>query len=306
MKLIINVYPSITAPAGYKGRERLQTKLVKYYTARHDLEPDVAMMTKARAATYRDNGLSDTDIGHLELALLHVATTNAVPTLFWNFTFITSDAALLAKIRAELLTIISISGAKEKREAVIDITKFEANCPLLVSSYRETIRLANAQLGSRRAMADTTISDGTNSYLLRKGCDVQMPAGVPHLASKIWGPTAASFDATRFLKPEDRGLKSTKEKDDDKEQKKAYFPFGGGKHLCPGRNFAFAEILGMIAILSLGFEVRGTDGNVLKVPVMERPRLGEGVAKPRGEGLKLGAKIVRRQGWEDIAWKFTS
>jgi len=57
-----------------------------------------------------------------------------------------------------------------------------------------------------------------------------------------------------------------KEKVDDELRKAGYIPFGGGKHLCPGRNIAFAEILGTLAALLLGFEVRGTDGGLIQVP----------------------------------------
>jgi hypothetical protein len=35
-------------------------------------------------------------------------------------------------------------------------------------------------------------------------------------------------------------------KEVDREQKRAYSPFGGGRHLFPERNFAFAEILGTV------------------------------------------------------------
>lgn len=97
--------------------------------------------------------------------------------------------------------MISIAASKDgKREVTIDITKFDSHAPVLVSSYRETIRLVNSQVGTRRAIADTVISDGKKSYLLRKGSDVQMPSGVPQTSTTIWGPNASDFDARRFFK----------------------------------------------------------------------------------------------------------
>lgn len=258
---------------------------------------------QARAAFYRQYKISADDIGKLELALLHVSTANAIPTLFWLITFIASDPALVASLREELPSVITVSESKDgKREAHVDITKFDPHCPLLVSCYREVVRLVNSQLGTRRVMADTTISDGKSTYLLRKGWDVNMPSGVSHLSTGSWGPNAASFDARRFMKLDAKGTMSEKAK----EEKRAYIPFGGGKHLCPGRNFAFAEILGFVAALLMGFDVKAKDGGLIEVPEIRRAKLGEAVSKPFGKGLAMGANITRRQGWEDVVWQFTT
>jgi cytochrome P450 len=304
--LLLNIYPSITFPKAYQARTKLQDALIKFYWAKHDLEPEVSQMTKVRAAILRKQNISDTDIGKFELSLLHVATANAIPTLFWHLCFIESDAVVTATLRQELASLVTLANLTSgRREAVIDITKFDTHCPVLVSSYRETIRLANGNVGSRRVMEDTVISDGKKEYLLRAGCDLMMPACVPHLSKTAWGPDSASFDAKRFLTPEDRGDTSAQARAGDRERKKSYFPFGGGKHLCPGRNFAFTEILGAVAVLVMGFDVKGGDGGLIKVPVLGGSRIGEGIAKPTGSGLLMGAKITRREGWEDVTWKFT-
>ena len=88
--------------------------------------------------------------------------------------------------------------------------------------------------------------------------------------------------------------------------KKAYFPFSGGKHLCPGMHFAFTEILGTISPLVLGFDIVGTDGELLKVPKIARSTMAEAVTKPEGKGLELGAKFTKRKGWEDVVWRFAA
>ena len=147
--ILVNVFRQITAASAYNARERLQKALVKYYSAKHDFEPDVARMTKVRAANWRNHGSKEEHFGRDELALLHVATANAIPTLFWNMVFVASDPSVTEDIRKELVTIITDGARREdgKREVLIDISKFEDSCPVFVSSYRETIRLANAQYG---------------------------------------------------------------------------------------------------------------------------------------------------------------
>jgi len=299
-------FASTLASKPYNGRAAVQSALMKYYSAKHDLEPDVARLTKVRAGVCRDYGFTDQEIGQMELALLQVATSNAIPTAFWTLTSILSSATLTASIREELKSVAKISSLPDsaKREISINISQFAAHCPLLVSSYHEATRLANSQVVTRRVMADTTISDGKSTYLLRKGADVQMPAGVNHLSSANWGTNASDFDARRFLQPEAKGLMNEKAKEEFKTQKRAFYPFGGGKHLCPGRNFAFAENLGTIAILVLGFDILGSDGGLLKVPKIGRANLAEAVVKPDADGSKIGAKFTRRKGWEEVVWKF--
>jgi cytochrome P450 len=295
-------FASTLAPKPYNGRAAVQSALMKYYSARHDLEPDVSRLAKVRAAVCREYGFTDLEIGKMEVALLQVATSNAIPTSFWTLIFIASSPSLVASIRQELMYIFKV--ISPKKELSLNISCFSSHCPLLVSTYQEATRLANSQVVTRRVMADTTISDGKSSYLLKKGADVQMPAGVNHMASTNWGTNASDFDARRFLQREEKASMNDKEKEEFKTQKRSFFPFGGGKHLCPGRSFAFAEILGTIAILVLGFDITGSDGELLKVPKIGRASLAEAIVKPGADGLKIGAKFTRRKGWENVVWSF--
>jgi len=36
---------------------------------------------------------------------------------------------------------------------------------------------------------------------------------------------------------------------------------------------------------------------------MRRSKAGEAVARPAEETMSMGAKIKRREGWEDVLWK---
>jgi hypothetical protein len=300
-------FPSFFASKAFKGRAALQAAFIKYYSAGYHLESDTAEITKARANLVERSGVPRTAIGKFEISLLHVATINAIPTLFWHLMFIASDPALLSEIREELLSITTVSPSRNgHREIKIDITKFEDSCQLFASSYHEAIRFVNGQLVTRRVMADTTISDGKNTYLLREGTDIQIPAGVSHTDSVSWGPNVSSFDPRRFMKLDEKKILSGKEKADEREQKRAYFPFGGGKHLCPGRNFAFAEILGTIAMLLLGFELRTKDGGSIQRQPTPRARLGTAIPLPSAQTVAMGARLTRRKGWEDAVFKFVT
>ena len=59
-----------------------------------------------------------------------------------------------------------------------------------------------------------------------------------------------------------------------------------------------------MAVLLLGFDVRGLNDKMLQIPEIRNVKSGEAVAKPFGNGLKMGALITRKAGLEDVIWKF--
>ena len=155
-------------------------------------------------------------------------------------------------------------------------------------------------------MADTTLSDGKGrTYLLKEGTDLIMPSKPLHLLEPVWGgpeaPPATEFWADRFMQHE----KATPE---SKARRASYLPFGGGRHLCPGRNFAFAENLGFMVSFLLSFEVEPLDGNwaAFKVPEATQCPFTNTVQKPVRNGDDFGMKLRRRVEWEGVKWKYTS
>ncbi|KAK3344102.1 hypothetical protein B0T25DRAFT_584926 [Lasiosphaeria hispida] len=132
--------------------------------------------------------------------------------------------------------------------------------------HRENPRHISAQVVMRRVIADTVVSDGAEtSYLPQAGADVHM-AG------------------------------STKDGDDEvrKMRRTGYIPFGGGKHLCPGRNFAFAEIVGLTVALVAGYEIRDEDGEVPALPGAAKVEPAHGIRVSEREGA--GTAVTQRAG----------
>lgn len=298
--------PWLTAHRAYKNRARVQHALCAYFRAGHHAEDDVSALVKARARVGFKWGLPIDDVAVSEVGTLFAGTSNASPTLFWMFCFIWSDATLVEDLRTELSAIL------EKRSDtgyVIDIRKFPQHCPLLVSAYQETMRLTSVHTGNRFVHSDTVLKydgegpdgKGARSYLLQKGYMLNMPSSIGHNAQEIWGPTAGLFDPRRFIK---QGEDITKEQ--EKLQKKVYFPFGGGRHLCPGRHFVFAEALGTVAALVLGYDITGEDGERLKMPLMRSQRVNDGTRKPVEENGNLKIRIKRKAGLEMVQWKFVA
>lgn len=271
-------------------------------TREHKIE--LPELTRRRVEVIRSHGITDPmEVARVELALLHGATVNTAPSLFWTVAHVFAHPELVVAIRNEALPLVKLAPASRdsgEREAHFPIKLLDSACPLLLSSYREVTRLVNKAMSTRQVMEDTLLTDAQGrEYLVRAGNTVVMPA-TGHSAAHVWGPDAREFNPRRFL---DWSEKSAR------ERHASYMPFGGGKHLCPGRNLAKAEILGLVVALALSFDVEdaaASPGQPIRVPEIEPARLGQGVGKPVGlqRGKKLAVRLISRQGWENIKWKF--
>jgi cytochrome P450 len=299
--MMINVAPRITAPKAFQGRALMQKALTEYLASQCDAGGDVPKFTRDRMELEREFGMTPSEMAGLEVAVIHGAISNTIPTAYWMLVYVFSNPDLVAKLRAEAETVTeetSRSGPGQGRKEVsIDIARLEQSCPLLFSTLRETQRVISNAVLNRKVMADTTISDGKNSYLLKQGTDLQISHGVTHNMESVWGSNVREFDSERFLevaKPED-GLAV---------QPGAYTPFGAGKHICPGRFFASGEILGFMVPLLLGFEFIDQKGGAIRVPDATVPWITTPIAKPVA-GSNLGARLERRVGWENVVWNIS-
>lgn len=293
-------WPSITARKAVRARNRVQAELGKYYTAHDDQGPDASGLARLRGKTLRQYGWVDNILGQAELGLLQAAAGNSSIFSYWFGIFIFSRPELAEELRNEALAIIK---GQPDGEVTVPIEDVVAHCPLLSSCYRETLRLVGKSISARKVMEDTTITDGNGrAYLLTKGTDVQLSVGVAQSDAEIWGADVKEFKPTRFL-----DVNKADEK--NKLRKTSFNPFGGGKHLCPGRNFAFAETAGYVITLLLGYEVQplaGGDWATAKLPAMDKVGLASGVCKPKNDGKGFGVRISRRPGWESTTWAYTS
>ncbi|KAH7185014.1 cytochrome P450 [Fusarium flagelliforme] len=295
---LLSLFPSITMPKAYKARSTLQAVTCKWYSEDHDVtDPSVSSLVRNRAGALRKAGLTGSEIGKIEVILPNVATLNAVPTMYWLLLYILDRPELLTRIRAEAEAAAVVVHDNGRKIITFDIAEFDTKLPLLVSCYRETMRLVNQSVSIRRILEDINVTTPEGTYLLKKGTDMQLPAGVAHYEESVWGLDANAFDPERFLPS------SKRTSDEERRRKAAYIPFGGGRHLCPGRNFAFAEIIGFVSSLLLGFDIEAT-GMGFGDMKMLGPQLAGGTVRPEKYGTGLGAKIKRRQGWEDVKWRF--
>ena len=288
-----------------RARERLVAALGSLFDETLDHKSELPELTQRRIEVIRSHGIKDPhEAARVEVALLHGATVNTVPSLFWTVAHVFARPDVVTAIRNEALPLAKFSSAcpNGEREVQFPIKLLDTSCPLLLSTYREVTRLSNQAMSTRHVIEDTLLVDAHGrEYLFRAGNTLMMPA-TSHSATEVWGPDAAEFNPRRFLDWSDTKA--------SRERRAAYIPFGGGKHLCPGRNLAKAEILGWLVVLTLAFEMENakSPGRPIRVPELEPARLGQGVGKPADlrRGKKLGVRLRTRKGWENIRWRFVS
>ncbi|TID04951.1 25-hydroxycholesterol 7-alpha-hydroxylase [Colletotrichum higginsianum] len=276
-----------------EARKKIVTGLVGYYMRKLDQGPTVSAVIKGRAEFWRSFGLSDIMLGAMD-SLPASSTVNTAPSMFWLIVNVFAESKYLSAVRKEVegANVITITQEGDKRIATVDVLELGKSCHYLVACYRETLRMENTVTGSRTVTSkDTTITDHETGreYLLKEGVEVQWSASVMHKKS-IWGEDSEKYNPARWLKGTPEINKGSKE---------SFVPFGGGKHLCPGRNFAFAELLGCLAVLAVGFELEGVE-----VPDHAMLFSTSGLRSPIYGNKSSKATLRRRAGWEDVEWRY--
>lgn len=283
---------SITARKGYKARLVANRAFKAYYDA--GLDKNATGLVQGRVRAARKWGLTTEEISKGEIAILTASVTNTVPDTFYLICYIFSDPDLVSRLRDEVGKIVTRSDRGGLDTVILDHTKIETDCPLLVSCYNETLRLNKTGSLLRVVLSDTLLN---NQYLLKKRSFIQIATGEIHTDPNTWGPDAKDFKASRFLAHE------ATSKEERKAQNQAFIPFGGGRNLCPGRHLAFTEITSFVAMLVYGFEVSMSDGSALRIPERCFHKMAVASRSPKED---IDVVIRRRNEFEGVTWGFNT
>ncbi|KAK4204646.1 putative cytochrome P450 E-class, group IV [Triangularia verruculosa] len=244
MPILINVLPSVFARKAIAARDKVSSAFLEYYTSNG--QDSASLLTRLRYGVATRNKIPVEDIAKIEVGGTIAILVNTVPAAFWTLFYLHANPSLLSSVRAEVDACTDTAHpADGKVTKTIDIVTLKAKCPLLLSSYQETLRCVGMGTPVRQVTEDTHL-DG---YLLKKGALIQMPTRVVHSDAKLWGNNAAEFVPERFL-PEN---KSSRPKDS------CFRTFGGGRTLCPGRHFATNEILAVVALFISRMDMKPVD-----------------------------------------------
>ncbi|KAF2177968.1 cytochrome P450 [Zopfia rhizophila CBS 207.26] len=282
--------PGLIASAGNRGRERFFDAFRKYYAT--DSLQTASHLIKARYEVNRKHGVSDEDVAHFDLGVCTALLVNTVPAVWWTLYHVFSDEALLVELRRGIeATVSAQSESSEPSSATsIDVPHVIKTFPLLDSFVKEVLRVHSNSMSARFLLQDKVIEDDKGAaYLLKKGSFLAMPSARVHASSAAWGPNASTFDPARFLH-----LNS------DKVPKSAYRAFGGGHALCPGRHFAMNEIMSILIIMVIKYDVAPLDSG-WEIPET-RDHISTSVTTPAKDFL---VRIQPRKPSQYLEWDFT-
>jgi cytochrome P450 len=210
---------------------------------------------------------------------------------FWVLFYVFSSPSLLADLRNEVQNHLLQHNNHEDADCIkaqedyLDVSRIQSNCPLLMSTWNEVLRIVTLTATTNRCvLADTYIGD---QILLKKGGIIQIPTGAFHSDHNIWGSNVNEFDPRRFL--------SSKQV----HRSAAFRPFGGGSTMRPGRYLAVTEILGFVSAVILGFEISLAESE-WKLPKKDS-RPFPWTVKPASD---IKVVIRMRVGFEKTVWSF--
>ncbi|KAL2016802.1 hypothetical protein VTK56DRAFT_2971 [Thermocarpiscus australiensis] len=234
--------PSLFFPKLFRAREVAAKAMIDYM--RKGGHKTASGLVRKRVEHHGELfGLGVDDMGRGELGNSFAVLGNTTPCALWVLYHIFSDDKVLADIRREVSALVKEESADGATTvSSIDLAGIKDSCPILLSTFQETLRYRAVNPGPRVLLEDVLLDDGR--ILLKKGSMLMIPAPVQHTDEAAWGADARRFDHLRFVRKGER-----------RPNRVAFRAFGGGHVLCPGRHFASTEIMSLAALLVLQFDV---------------------------------------------------
>jgi cytochrome P450 len=176
-------------------------------------------------------------------------TRNSNQVVFWLLWHIYSDQELLAEVRHEIDRHVKVISPKselpipEPDRLDMNMEGLQRSCPLFKASFFETMRLDVQGTTYRTVTADFTITESPEdaamvgmskprTYKVPKGQYVCVPYSV-HQRDGRYFKDPAAFNPKRFYVID-------KEKPDEiTVEMGSMLPFGGGSHMCKGKQFFY-------------------------------------------------------------------
>ncbi|KAJ6035725.1 hypothetical protein N7540_000004 [Penicillium herquei] len=280
--LMIGIAPWLVARKAWKGREYLTKAFLKYYKSGGHLQS--SPLTYSRWKSQQDAGATPENIARLEVAMGLGILSNTVPTSFWVIFDIFSRPKLLEQIRDEIWhNALSIN---PEGVHAVDLADVQGKCPLLLASFQETLRVRSNAAQLRVIYEDTMLDD---SCLVKAGSILVMPAAVINRNESIWGSDADVFDPQHFIATGRKGSKAS-----------GFMSFGASPNMCAGRHFATGEILALVTMLVLQFDICPAGGRWIEPPTNAKA-VAASLSPPMGP---TSVGITERQEVKGVKWDF--
>ncbi|KAM7218873.1 Cytochrome P450 [Rhypophila decipiens] len=201
--LLINPFAKLFYRDHIDQREKLFQALKSYFVSGAHNDPDTSELIKRRVRFSTDNEFSLNDYTRFELGHVGGILGRLAPAVFWFLFHVYSDPQILIDVRREVFQHVSVASTATSGDGndgevlyTINLKNIQTSCPILLSTFKETLRVHGNVHSTRVLTSDHLFND---RYLLKKGAILVMPNPVYHSDPSIWGPTVSQFDHRRFL-----------------------------------------------------------------------------------------------------------
>ncbi|MCJ1309752.1 hypothetical protein MMC25_003413 [Agyrium rufum] len=199
------------------------------------------------------------------------------------------------KVAEAFVTYYKNNGHEQGSKLALNRYNIKVTGPVLTSTYQEVLRHRAAGTSVRQVMEDITL-DGT--YLLKKGAMVQMPCSVIHTDRDLWGADVNEFNHRRFMKNPESTIVTGNHK---RPKAAAFRAFGGGHTLCPGRHFATTEIMALVVMFVMRYDLIPAGGEWI-APSCEKTGIALGIMEPDTD---IPVLVKSRSEYDEGSWAFT-
>ncbi|KAJ5884246.1 cytochrome P450 monooxygenase [Penicillium tannophilum] len=278
--------PPFLAKQAIEPKAHVIEVLRQYLETPVDQRPGSVPFVDKVYSDYRASGLPSRDIAGIIFSILWALSSTSTTLAYWMLAYLTQYPEVIREARQEIAPMMQeIECAAENGKGLLaDITKAHIlkGCPILNSTFSETLRFTSTGSSVRQAKRDTIVE----GKRIPKGTRVIIPQRVQMMNREAFGQDSHDFNCHRFA--QDKSL----------IRKVEFRGFGGGATLCSGRSIGRIQVVTFIAFMLWRYDVEMVDSNqdVLGVPGKPFPRLDE--ARP-----SLGP--AKAKDWDDMVLKLS-
>ncbi|KAF2470376.1 cytochrome P450 [Lindgomyces ingoldianus] len=280
----LNFFPSVTARKGFYGREDLFNGFRKYYA--ENGQEDASPLVQARFKVNKKYDISMDDIAKYDLSVCLGVLINSTVSAFWCLYDLYSRPELLEEVRRGISDAVG-SSSSTNGPVHVDIEEVSTQYLKLEAIVREILRRKAFNVSGRVILNDTALDGG---YLLKKDSLLLVPSAELHENSEVWGKSAKEFDPDRFLRGSGFGAGVPAS---------SHRTFGGGSSLCPGRHIFMKEVMVLLIIMVLRYDVRPVSGKWEDIE--GRAHISASILAPTKD---VEVMVYERKGGEEARWKF--
>ncbi|KAI1075517.1 cytochrome P450 [Whalleya microplaca] len=245
---------------------------------------DVGEVAFQRSKIYTKHGFSYRQRADSDLGILWGQNANTQPLIFWLVLYVYSQPSLLAALREEVKAFVPVdTTANPPRLTHIAYSSLSQDCPLLKSSYLETLRLVNEASSLRCVGRPISVPDGSYTHHLKPGTFITVAHAINQRFTSVY-ENPDQFIPERFIETDKATGKKT-------AQYRNLRPWGMGMGICKGRTFAEKSILGVVAAIISLWEFEPADEKKWKFPGVKP---GTGVLRPTSD-IRVRARRRRIQ-----------